>query len=75
MNTQRKIELALVPARLYLHKEGIFYKLYDLHVMLFTQKIKPLKVKVKFIKTVGQYVYSVGFPASLLDAVTYSARG
>ena len=31
---------------LYLHKEGIFYKLYNQDAMLFTENIKPLKISV-----------------------------
>lgn len=38
MNTQAKIEMAADPARLRLHKEGTFYKLYNQHAMLFTTK-------------------------------------
>lgn len=51
MNTQGKIDLALDPAKLRLHQEGIFYKLYDLHVLLFPRQSKPLKIKVKSITT------------------------
>lgn len=69
MNTSEKIDKALNPAILCLHKEGIFYKLYNQHAMLFIQNIKPLKITVKFIKTVNQHVYSAGFPVSLIDTV------
>lgn len=69
MNTREKIALAADPARLCLHKEGIFYKLYNRHAMLFVENIKELKIKVKFIKTVNQFVYSAGFPASIVEPV------
>jgi hypothetical protein len=52
-----------------LHQEGIFYKLYNQQAMLFTQNIKALKIKVKFIKAVNQTVYSCGFPASIIEEV------
>ena len=60
-----------------LHKEGIFYKLYNQQAMLFTQNIKSLKVKFKFIKAVKQQVYSCGFPASIIEEVKkqMTARG
>ena len=50
MNTREKIDRAVAPTLLCLHKEGIFYKLYNQHAMLFTENIKPLKIKGKFIK-------------------------
>ncbi len=69
MDTQEKISLAANTRQLSLHKEGIFYKLYNQHAMLFTENIKPLKIQVKFIKIVKQLVYSCGFPASVLEDV------
>lgn len=69
MNTQEKIDKAANSAILCLHKEGIFYKLYNQHAMLFTQNIKALKVTVKFIKAVDQHVYSGGFPASIIEDI------
>ena len=69
MNSREKIARATDTAKLCLYKEGIFYKLYNQHAMLFVQNIKPLKVTVKFIKNVNQHVYSVGFPVSLLDTI------
>ncbi len=69
MNTQKKIDLAGDTTRLCLHKEGIFCKLYNQHAMLFIQNIKGLKVKAKFIKTADQYVYSCGFPASIIGEI------
>lgn len=69
MNTLEKIDRASNPARLCLHKEGIFYKLYNQHAMLFTQNIKTMKVKVKFVKAVNQEVYSCGFPAAIIEDI------
>lgn len=62
--------MALDPAKLCLHKEGIFYKLYNQDAMRFTDNIRPLKITGRFIKTVNDHVYSAGFPATLLDTVT-----
>jgi hypothetical protein len=60
MNTKEKIGRATDTTVLCLHKEGIFYKLYDRHAMLFTENIKSLKIKTRFIKAAGQQVYSCG---------------
>ncbi|WP_446008963.1 hypothetical protein [Candidatus Electrothrix sp.] len=69
MNTEEKIRLAGDLSCLYLHKEGIFYKVYNKDAMLFIGNIKPLKITAKFIKVVDQYVYSAGFPESVLERV------
>ncbi len=42
MNTREKIAMADDASRLCLHKEGIFYKLYNQHAMLVTENIKEL---------------------------------
>lgn len=47
MKTQEKVELAADSTRLCLHKEGIFYKLYNQQAMLFVEHVKDLKVKAK----------------------------
>jgi hypothetical protein len=46
MTTREKIDRAIDTKLLYLHKEGIFYKLYNRHAMLSSENIKPLKIKV-----------------------------
>jgi len=69
MTTQDKIELASDNTRLCLHKEGVFYKLYNRQAMLFVEHVKPLKVKAKFVKIVNEVVYSCGFPASIIEDV------
>jgi hypothetical protein len=37
--------------------------------MLFTDNIKGLKVKAKFVKAAGQWVFSCGFPASIIENI------
>lgn len=69
MTTREKIALATDGTRLCLHKEGIFYKLYNRQAMLFVENVKDLKVKAKFVKTVNETVYSCGFPASIIEDV------
>ncbi|HIQ37842.1 MAG TPA: hypothetical protein EYH36_07585 [Desulfocapsa sulfexigens] len=69
MNTQEKIDLATNERQLTLHREGAFYKLYNQQAMLFTENIKTLKIKVKFIRLVNQHVYSCGFPVTIIEDV------
>ncbi|HID68902.1 MAG TPA: hypothetical protein EYP35_00195 [Desulfobacterales bacterium] len=69
MNTREKIDRAADTSQLCLHKEGIFYKLYNQHAMLFTANIKELKINGKFIKAVNQQVYSCGFPSSIIEDI------
>ena len=35
--------------------------------MWFVQNVKPYKVTKKFVKTVNQNVYSIGFPQTVLS--------
>jgi hypothetical protein len=44
------------------HKEGLFYKCYNEDAIVFVQRVRAYKVTAKFIKIVGDTVYSVGFP-------------
>jgi len=67
MTIKQKIELAAQPNKLYLFKEGMFYKLYNQNAMWFVQNEKPYKVTKKFLKTVNQDVYSIGFPQAVLS--------
>jgi hypothetical protein len=53
-----------------LYKEGLFYKCYNEDAMLFAEKVKKYKVSVKYIKSVGADVWSLGFPSSVVTATT-----
>jgi hypothetical protein len=68
MNTKEKIALATQNNKLYCFKEGMFYKVYNQNAMWFTQHIKGYKINSKFVKTVNQQVFSIGFPQSLVLA-------
>ena len=69
MNTREKIDMADDASRPCIHKEEIFYKLYNQQAMLFTENIKPLKIKPIFIKAVNQQGYSCGFHASIIEEI------
>ncbi|WP_335973284.1 hypothetical protein [Gaetbulibacter jejuensis] len=58
---QEKINFSAQPKKVYLFKEGLFYKLYNQNAMWFTNHIKAYNVNSKFVKTVKQNVYSIGF--------------
>ena len=66
MKISEKIALATNPNTLVLHKEGLFYKAYNQNAMYFVMNIKSYKVSVKYIKSINQLVYSIGFPSDAL---------
>lgn len=68
MTVKEKIELASLKNKLYCFKEGMFIKIYNQNAMWFSQNIKAYKVNVKFVKTVNQWVYSLGFPQHVLNS-------
>jgi hypothetical protein len=47
-----------------LYKEGLFYRCYNEDAMLFVKKVKEYKVTSRFIKTLNNYLYCLGFPES-----------
>ena len=49
-----------------IYKEGLFYKCYTKDVMVFVMKVKNYKVSSKFVKSMMEKVYSIGFPSSEL---------
>ena len=49
--------------RFTLYKEGIFYKCYNEDAILFVHhKVKEYKVNLKFVKSLGSDLFSLGFP-------------
>jgi hypothetical protein len=69
MTLKEKVTLVAQHNRLYLFKEGVFYKAYNQNAMWFAQKIKRYNVTVKYIKKIQQEVFSIGFPISYLDSI------
>jgi len=47
MTLKEKVNLAAQPNKLYLFKEGMFYKIYNQNAMWFVNFIKPYKVAIK----------------------------
>lgn len=54
-------------AKFTLYKEGFFYKCYNEDAMIFVQNVKAYKVSAKFVKSVGDIVYSIGFPVTEVE--------
>ncbi len=52
-----------------LHKEGMFYRAYEISAYLFTLYIKRYKVIKKFYKNVNSEVVYLGFPINNLDII------
>jgi hypothetical protein len=47
MTLKEKVNLTTQPNRLYLFKEGMFYKAHNQNAMWFVQQIKQYKITVK----------------------------
>lgn len=52
-----------------LHKEGIFWRAYQVSALLFYTHFRPLKVNSRFVKVVNQVVAHLGFPNQSLEEV------
>ncbi|MDO9153784.1 MAG: hypothetical protein Q7U47_08785, partial [Paludibacter sp.] len=58
---------------IYLLREGMFYRAYNLSAMRMVSYLKPFKVNRKFVKTVQQEIFYVGFPGSTLESIQQHA--
>lgn len=52
---------------IFLHREGLFYVAYEHSAWLFHNFVQKFKTKKTFVKSVGDEVVSLGFPASSLE--------
>lgn len=73
MTLKEKVNLAAKPNKLYLFKEGMFYKVYNQNAMWFVNFIKPYKVAIKYIKNIQQEVFSIGFPTTYLNSINLTS--
>jgi hypothetical protein len=62
MTISEKIDNSANHTRFTLYKEGLFYKCYNEDAMVFVKNIREYKVSKNFVKSVGEDVYSIGFP-------------
>ena len=66
MTIKQKTSLAAQNHKLYFFKEGLFCKVYNQNAMWFNNNIKAYKINSKFVKTVNQQVFNLGFPQNVL---------
>jgi len=59
---------------LILHKEGIFWRAYELSAYKFVTSIKTYNAKSKFYKNIKQDIVYVGFPISYMDTIAELCR-
>jgi len=51
--------------KIYLYKQGVFWTAYEQSALILSRH-KPLRISIKFVKTVNRKVISVGFPDATL---------
>jgi hypothetical protein len=55
--------------KVYLIKEGIFWRAYEVSAFIFTRHIKPFKLLKKLFKCVKQNIVYIGFPVGSLKSI------
>jgi len=60
---------------IYLFKEGIFWRAYELSAMLFSYHIKDFKLIKRYVKCAGQHIVYMGFPDSALEGILNEVKG
>ena len=68
------MEVAKMDNEIILHREGIFYIVYEQSAWLFTHSVHAYKVKKAYIKCVASDVISIGFPMTSLGHVISKLR-
>lgn len=58
---------------IYLLREGLFYRAYNQSAMRMVLYMKTYKVNHKFVKTVQQEIFYIGFPSASLTAIKIQA--
>jgi hypothetical protein len=56
--------------RIYLYKEGSFWKAYERSAYLFVGHVREYQTKKRYIKNINMEVVSTGFPDSALSRIT-----
>ena len=60
--------------KIYLLKEGIFYRAYNESAMRLSSSFKPYQIHSKYIKNVNQTIYYCGFPLIVLEKLKEWAK-
>ncbi len=53
--------------KIYLYKEGVFYRAYNRSAYLWVTHICGYEVKTRYVKSVGENIFYVGFPMTALE--------
>lgn len=53
--------------KIYLHKEGIFYRAYERSAYLWLNHICNYEIKKRYVKTINEVIVYLGFPMSVLE--------
>lgn len=53
--------------KIYLHKEGIFYRAYERSAYLWLNHICNYEIKKRYVKTINKVIVYLGFPMSVLE--------
>ena len=59
---------------IFLFKEGMFWRCYELSVFYFVKNIKEYRVFRKFVKTVNREIVYLGFPDSIIEEIIQEAE-
>ncbi len=54
--------------KIYLYREGIFYRAYERSAYLWINHICKYEIKKRYVKTVGKVIVYLGFPMSVLES-------
>jgi len=60
---------------IFLLKEGLFYRAYELSAYFFVLHVQKYSVTKKFIKSVNQHIVYIGFPATYLQTILQKVAG
>lgn len=58
---------------IYLFREGIFYRAYNRSAMRVVETIKSFKINHKYVKTVQQVIFYIGFPCTSFETISIIA--
>jgi hypothetical protein len=60
---------------IFLRKEGLFYRAYELSAYFFVTHIQSYSITKKYVKTAKQEIVYIGFPASYLQNILQKVTG
>ncbi len=58
-----------------MHREGLFWRVYERSAFMFTLHLKQYSATKKYFKTVGREIAFIGFPHQALNQIIVKAEG